>query len=94
MLELGTGAGVSESTPPPPPGVIGGVPGVPDDELVAPRGDEEVVRQHDEVARREPRPGELQLRERPHLIINGGDCNTIMIMRQLVGQESRAMSND
>ena len=70
------------------------VPGVPDDELVVPRGDEEVVRQHDEVARREPRPGELQLRKRPHLIINGGDCNTIMIMRQLVGQESRAMSND
>ena len=37
------------------------VPGVPDDELVVPRGDEEVVRQHDQVARGVTRVGELKL---------------------------------
>ena len=36
------------------------VPCVPDDELVVPCGDEEVVRQHDELARGVTRTGELK----------------------------------
>ena len=39
------------------------VPGVPDYELVVPRGDEEVVRQHDQVARCLTRVRELKVGE-------------------------------